>query len=97
MRILEILAEIPENIKNKLNGLPNANDTDVQSNVINYFLYITGIVSVVMIIIAGVQMTTSAGDPGAVAKAKKTMTYAIVGLVITILAYAIVNFVVRNI
>ena len=65
-------------------------------NVINYFLYVGGIVAVVMAIVAGVQMTTSAGDPGAVKKAKTTLTWAIAGLVVMILAYAIVNFVIAQ-
>ena len=49
-----------------------------------------------MIIVAGFQMTTSAGDAAKVAKAKNTMLYAIIGLIITLLAYAIVNFVLKS-
>ena len=70
--------------------------SDIQ-RVINYFLYIGGIVAVVMAIIAGIQMTMSAGDPGAVKKAKNTLMWSIVGLVIMILAYAIVNFVIGKV
>lgn len=83
-------------VKQKLvDALPNTGDNDVSvTNVINYFLYAGGVVAVVMIIVAGVQMATSAGDAGAVAKAKRTMTWAICGLVVMILAYAIVNFVI---
>jgi len=62
---------------------------------INVTLYILGAISVVMIIIAGVMYTTSAGDAAAVAKAKSTLMYSIVGLVVAILAYAIVNFVLK--
>ena len=47
-----------------------------------------------MIIVGAVQMQTSAGNSGAVAKAKNTITFSVVGLVVMILAYAIVNFVV---
>ena len=63
-------------------------------NIVNTLLYVVGILAVVMIIFAGVKMTTSAGNPGAVEKAKLTLIYAIVGLAISLLAYAIVNFVV---
>ena len=70
--------------------------SDIQ-RIINYLLYIGGIVAVVMAIIAGIQMTTSAGDPGAVKKAKNTLMWSIVGLVIMILAYAIVNFVIGKV
>ncbi|MBR3180551.1 hypothetical protein IKF63_00530 [Candidatus Saccharibacteria bacterium] len=62
-------------------------------NVVNLLLYLVGVVTIVMIIVSGIKMTTSAGNPGAVQKAKMTLLYAIVGLVIAILAYAIINFV----
>ena len=61
--------------------------------VVNLLLYLVGIVSVVMVIVSGIKMTTSAGNPGAVQKAKTTLIYAVVGLVIAVLAYAIINFV----
>ena len=77
-----------------LEKVPNNGETSMDAiSIINYFLYAGGIAAIVMIIVAGIQMTTSAGDAGAVAKAKKTMTWAIVGLAVMILAYAIVNFV----
>ena len=98
MKWLTILAEIPDDIKNKIHQLPDPGDTDAaQENIINYLLYGVGLVAVVMIIVAGIQMTTSAGDAGAVAKAKKTLTFAIIGLVVALLAYAIVNFVIRKV
>ncbi len=63
-------------------------------NIINAILYIIGLLAVVMVIIGGVQYTTSGGDSAAVTKAKNTILYGIVGLAIAILAYAIVNFVI---
>ncbi len=98
MKWLTILAEIPDDIKNKIHQLPDPGNTDAaQENIINYLLYGVGLVAVVMIIVAGIQMTTSAGDAGAVAKAKKTLTFAIIGLVVALLAYAIVNFVIGKV
>lgn len=95
MKIWQVLAEIPSDIKEKIEGgVPQVDPDAATGNIINFVLYALGIVAVVMMIVAGVQMTTSAGDPGAVKKAKMTMTYAIIGLVVAILAYAIVNFVV---
>lgn len=63
-------------------------------NIINAVLYVVGILAVVMVIIGGVKYTTSGGDSAAVTSAKNTILYGIIGLVIAILAYAIVNFVV---
>ena len=61
--------------------------------IINVLLFIVGLVSVIMIIIGGIRYTTSAGDSSAVTGAKNTILYAIVGLIIAFLAFAIVNWV----
>jgi uncharacterized membrane protein YjgN (DUF898 family) len=61
--------------------------------IVNMILYILGAIAVIMIVIGGVRYTTSGGDAGGVSGAKNTIIYAVVGLVIAILAYAIVNFV----
>ena len=62
-------------------------------NVINILLWAIGIVSVIMIIIGGIRYATSNGDSNQVSAAKNTIMYAVIGLVIAIFAYAIVNFV----
>lgn len=63
--------------------------------IINTLLFILGAISVIMIIVAGIRYSTSGGDTGAVASAKNTLFYAILGLVVAILAFAIVNFVLK--
>ena len=65
--------------------------------IINVILSVLGIVTVIMIILGGVQYTTSAGDPAKVTKAKNTIMYGVIGLVIALLAFAIVNFVLANV
>lgn len=67
------------------------------STIINWILGIVGVIAVVMIIIGGIQYTVSAGDSGKVKKAKDTILYGIIGLVIALLAAAIVNFVLDGI
>ncbi len=61
--------------------------------VVNTLLFFVGIVSVIVIIIGGIMYTVSTGDQSNVTKAKNTITYALVGLVVAFLAYAIVNWV----
>jgi putative exporter of polyketide antibiotics len=61
--------------------------------IVNMILYILGAIAVIMIVIGGVKYTTSNGDSSAISSAKNTILYAVVGLVVAILAYAIVNFV----
>lgn len=65
-------------------------------NIINAIIGVLGLVAVVVIIIGGVQYMTSSGDAGKVKKAKDTILYGVIGLVIVILAFAIVNFVINN-
>ncbi|MBQ6320893.1 hypothetical protein IJI17_01555 [Candidatus Saccharibacteria bacterium] len=89
-------------VNNALNVVQNefGNTTNVESvvaTVINTILYVVGILAVVMVIFGGVQYTTSAGDQAKVTKAKNTILYGLIGLVVAILAYAIVNFVVSKI
>jgi len=73
----------------------NPNDfTNFIKTIVNTLLFVLGAVSVVTIIIAGIRYTTSQGDPGAVKIAKDTLLYAVIGLVVAIMAFAIVNFVI---
>lgn len=67
------------------------------TNIINGVIAALGIVAVVVIIIGGVSYMTSSGDAGKVKKAKDTILYGVIGLVICVLAFAIVNFVISNI
>ena len=64
---------------------------------VNIFLFAVGALSVIMLIWGGIRYTTSAGDSNKVTAAKNTVLYAIVGLVVAILAYAIVNMVISKI
>ena len=78
----------------------NENTADPQALVkqfVNIFLFAVGALSVIMLIWGGIRYTTSAGDSNKVQAAKNTVLYAIVGLVVAILAYAIVNMVIGKI
>lgn len=69
-------------------------DGGIVTTVINTMLFIVGILAVIMIIYAGIRYTTAHGDKGQVESAKNTLMYSIVGLVVAIIAYAVVNWVV---
>ena len=66
----------------------------VFKQITNTVLYIVGIIAVIMLIIGGIRYVTSGGDSKKVTDAKNTVLYAIIGLVIAFLAFAIVNFVI---
>ncbi len=65
--------------------------------IVNVVIGIIGFVAVVMTVIGGFQYTLSAGDAGKVKKAKDTILYGIIGLVVALLSFAIVNFVLTNV
>lgn len=69
-------------------------DNGVFKQVTNVILYIVGIIAVIMLIIGGIKYVISGGDAKKVTDAKNTVLYAIIGLVIAFLAFAIVNFVI---
>ena len=66
-------------------------------NIVNVIIGILGIVAVIVIIIGGINYMTSSGEAVKVKKAKDTILYGVIGLVICVLAFAIVNFVIANI
>ena len=65
--------------------------------IINVILGVLGVVTVAMIIIGGISYTTSQGDAAKASKAKNTILFGIVGLIISLLAFAIVNFVLSGV
>lgn len=65
-------------------------------NIINVLLYVIGSIAVIMIVIGGLRYVLSGGDSSSTKGAKDTILYAVVGLVVAIFAYAIVNFVVTS-
>lgn len=71
-------------------------DAGIFKTIVNVLLFIIGAISVIMLIIGGIRYTVSGGDSSAVTAAKNTILYAVVGIVVAILAYAIVNFVITS-
>ena len=66
------------------------------STISNVMLFLIGAISVIMLIIGGIRYVVSGGDSTAVQGAKNTILYAIVGIVVALLAYAVVNFVISS-
>lgn len=64
--------------------------------IVDILLFIIGAVAVIMIVVAAIKYVTSNGDSSAVTSAKNTIMYAVIGLVVAIMAYAIVNFVLHS-
>jgi hypothetical protein len=74
-------------------GLGTADLKTTVINVISWVLGILALVAVVMIILGGFQWLTAAGSEEKIEKAKKVISAAVIGLIIVLLAWAIVIFV----
>lgn len=89
-KTLEILAQ-----QISIGPLPNV--AAEESRIDDIFTLVIGIfaaVALLMIVIGGINYILSGGDPSKAGRAKNTIIYALVGLVIAMSAYAIVAFVI---
>lgn len=82
------------------NGAAQAKTAEQQDDLVsniktitNTMLFAIGVVAVIMLIIGGFRYIFSGGNQTSVSSAKDTILYAVIGIVVAILAYAIVNFV----
>lgn len=66
------------------------------TQIINVLLFVIGVIAVIMIILGGIRYVLSNGDSAQINSAKNTVLYSVIGLVVALLAYAIVNFVVAQ-
>lgn len=74
--------------------------TNLENNVVNIIenvIAVLGLACVIVMIVGGVLYMTSAGDTGKVKKGKDTILYGLIGLIICVLAFAIVNFLISDI
>lgn len=66
---------------------------DIITTIINVMLFIAGALAVIMVIYGGIRYITAHGDEKQVKVAKDTIVYSVAGLIIAILAYALVTFI----
>lgn len=67
------------------------------TTIINVITGVVGVIAVLVIVIGGILYVTSTGDATKAKRAQHTILYGIVGLIIALLAYAIVNFVLKSV
>ena len=60
--------------------------------VANILIAFVAIISVIMVVWGGFRYATSSGDPAKVTSARQTLTYGIIGLVVALLAFAVISF-----
>jgi cytochrome bd-type quinol oxidase subunit 2 len=75
----------------------NEDVLELAQRVINLAILLAALVCVVVLIASGYSYITAAGDEQKIEKATKTLTYAIVGLVICFIAVILVQFVLGSV
>ena len=65
-------------------------------NVLSVVFAVIGVIAVIVIIIGGITYITSQGDSQKTQKAKNTIMYGVIGMVIALAAFAIVQFVMHD-
>lgn len=73
--------------------LPHVDDASFIANILPIVFGLAGALSVLFICYGGFKYVTSQGEPDKIQKAKDTVMYSVIGLVVSISAYAIVAFV----
>lgn len=73
-------------------GIPESDPNIVLQNGLNIAYFVAGLAAVLVIVIAGFTLTASGGDPATVTKAKNSVLFAVIGLVVIIMAAVITQF-----
>lgn len=94
--VLAFAAE-PQQIEPVSGSAGNITVGQLLSKVIQWILLFAAAVAVLFLILGGLQYVTSAGNKDRIEKAKQTILYAVVGLIVIALSYVIVTFISTNI
>lgn len=96
MTIFELMATAANRavkIKTSDVNIPHVSSIDVLSGVMSGIYVIVGAIAVVIIILSSFTFASGAYDPAKIAKAKNTILYSVVGLIVVIIAFAITQFI----
>jgi len=75
-------------------GIPDVGGDALLSGLLGTVYFVAGAVAVIVIIIAGIFYVISEGEAAKIKRAKDAILYAVVGLVVVMMAFIITNFVV---
>lgn len=92
MGILSFFSDMHEQLDGAIENIPRNNDMSI-AGVLNWVYGIAGIVAVGFIVYGGINYIMAQGEPGKVKQASQTIAYALIGLVVVLLAAAITNFI----
>lgn len=72
-------------------GLPGGGIMDIIINIMEWLLILIGIIGVIGFVIAGILYLTAAGDDSKAGTAKQAMTYSIIGVIVGLMGYVIIQ------
>lgn len=72
-------------------GVPAAKVTDIIKNIMNWLLYILGFLGIIGFVISGIMYLVAAGDETLIDRAKTAMTYSIIGIIVALLGFVIMQ------
>jgi|ETNmetMinimDraft_21_1059911.scaffolds.fasta_scaffold27380_3 hypothetical protein len=77
-------------------GIEQVTEDVLLVNILNTTYFLGGLIAVIVIIIAGLAFINSGGDASRVAKAKNQILYAVIGIIVILVAFTITNFVIGS-
>lgn len=78
-------------VSNKGSGLPTGTITQIVTSTMNWLLALLGFLGIIGFVIAGILYLTAAGDEDQIEKAKTAMTYSIVGIIVALIGFVIIQ------
>lgn len=93
MKFIPYFAAEPIKVTPDAVGFPSVSLGTGVTSIVSTLLVAAGVLAVIFILIGALQYVMSGGDPGSTRRAKDTLLYAIIGLIISISALAIIGFV----
>lgn len=97
MMIKNIIAILAQTYSAPDNLPQQAANNDALTNVFNAVLALGGAVAVAYIIYGGIKFSISNGDPAKVKEAREAIIYSVIGLIIVIISFTLINFVIGKI
>lgn len=91
-KFLTVLADWRSQVDGAVQNIPQNNHIEIQS-ILNWVYAFAGLVAVGFIVYGAVNYTMTQGDPGKIKQAGQTIAFAVIGLVVVLIAAAITNFV----
>ena len=92
-RLLQYVADTTNKLNSSDLNIPKPNPNDVLWGVVNTAYYAAGVIAIIVIIVSGYSFATAVYDPAKVEKARNSILYAVVGLIIVVSAFVVTQFV----